>query len=130
MPYLKIGAIIVLHDIALNQYDQPQFINAFATGVLFSAVSAEKFLNFLPNDNGNAFFRYPNVAAFQVTRQTVKNINQVFLSLLITWNYIPQQGELRLYRAHYQRYYPKELVDIFVETIKMNLCNMIVTPYV
>lgn len=130
LPYLKDGAVVVLHDVADNHYERPAWTNAYCTGVLFSAVTAEKFLNFIPTGCGNTFFRYPNIAAFQVSEQTRANIDQVFLSLVINWNYVPQPGELQLYRAHYQRHYPKELVDIFVETIRMNLCNMIMASYV
>lgn len=130
LPYLKEGAVVVLHDVADNHYERPGWTNAYCTGVLFSAVTAEKFLNFIPTGCGNTFFRYPNIAAFKVNEQTRTNIDQVFLSLVINWNYVPQPGEIHLYRAHYQRHYPKELIDIFVETIRMNLCNMIMASYV
>lgn len=129
LPYLKADAVVALHDVALNYYERPGWTNAYCTGVLFGAVTADKFLNFLPNVNGNTLFRYPNIAAFQINEQTRANIDQVFLSLLINWNYLPQPGELHLYRAHYQRHYSKELIDIFNETINMNLCNMVMDSY-
>lgn len=130
MPYLKEGALVVLHDVADNHYERPNWINAYCTGVLFSVVTAEKFLNFIPKGCGNTFFRYPNIAAFKINEHTRANIDQLFLSLVINWNYSPKPAELKFYLTHYRRHYPKQLVDIFVEMIRMNLCNIIMTPYI
>lgn len=127
LPYLKDGAIVVLHDVAYNQI-KIQNANGHATTVLFSAVTAEKFLNFIP-DNGNCKFIYPNIAAFQINEQTAANIENVFLTMILRWIYLPSQGEVNLYRVHYQRHYPPELCAIFNEAVKMNLYNMIIDAY-
>ena len=127
LPYLKHGAMVILHDVSLNQYGNNH--NANATGVLFSAVTAEKFLNFVPDD-GNRKFNYPNIAAFQVTEQTINYIENVFLTMVLRWAYLPSQGEIQLYLRHYQRYYPPELCKIFVEAVKMNLYNLVIASYV
>ena len=127
LPYLKAGAVVVLHDVSLNQFEG--FSNAHATTVLFSSVTAEKFLNFVQGD-ANSKFTYPNIAAFQINEQTVKNIENVFLTMVLRWNYLPSQGELQLYLRHYKRHYPPELCKIFLEAIRMNLYNMVVASYV
>lgn len=124
LPYLKAGAIVVLHDVALNHYSRPAWTNAYCTGLLFGAVSAEKFLNF-QTDDGKSKFVYPNIAAFQINEQTRRNIDQVFLALSINWFYMPKPDEMQIYLAHYRRYYPSDLCKIFVEILKMNLENMI-----
>lgn len=129
LPYLKDGAVVVLHDVALNHYDRPTWTNAYCTGVLFSAVTAEKFLNFVEQEYEKVAFSYPNIAAFQINEQTRENIDQVFLSLMINWNYPPHPNEINLYRAHYRRYYPKELLEIYNEAVKMNLYNLLMTSY-
>lgn len=119
LPYLTDDAIVILHDVMENQR---LFIQAdqFATTVLFSAVTAEKFLNFQPDSE---FFRYPNIAAFQVNNQTRDNIENVFLTMILRWSYLPSAAELVLYRKHYRRFYPAELCEIFQEAIDLNVLN-------
>ena len=130
LPYLKDGAVVVLHDVALNHYSRPAWTNAYCTGLLFGAVSAEKFLNFIQPNGGGEIFRYPNIAAFQINEQTRRNIDQIFLALSINWFYMPKPDEIRIYLAHYQRFYPSELCKIFVEALKMNLHNLAIAPYI
>ena len=127
-PYLKIGSVIVLHDVAYNHI-KPQHIDGHATTVLFSAVMASKFLNFVPDD-GRSRYVYPNIAAFQINDQTRANIENVFLTMVLRWAYLPLLEEIKLYLNHYQRHYPPELYKIFVEAVKMNLYNMVIASYV
>ena len=127
LPYLKVGAVVVLHDVSLNQ-SRVQNFNQHATTVLFGAVSANKFLNFIPDDNRK--YVYPNIAAFQINEQTAANIENIFLTMILRWTYLPSQGEINLYLAHYQRYYPPELCKIFAEAVKMNVYNMVIGSYI
>lgn len=120
LPYLKGGAVVVLHDVALNQYKrQSGWADACATGVLFGAVTAEKFLSFMPED----LFRYPNIAAFRINEQTLENIDNVFLSLILCWKYLPAEEQLVTYRKLYQKFYSAELCEIFQEAVDMNAYN-------
>lgn len=116
LPYLTANAVVVLHDVALNYYMRPVWTDAYCTGLLFGAVTADKFLNF----NDENFFRYPDIAAFKINEQTVNNVDQIFLALLVNWKYFPNEAELVLYRRHYRRFYPAELCEIFQEAIDMN----------
>ncbi|MBQ3451132.1 MAG: class I SAM-dependent methyltransferase [Selenomonadaceae bacterium] len=116
LPYLKVGAVVVLHDVS---YHQIKNSSAAATGALFSAVTAEKFLNF----DEQALFRYPNIAAFKVNQQTVDNIDNVFLTLILCWKYLPPEEQIVTYRRLYRRFYPVELCEIFQEAIDMNGYN-------
>ena len=105
---------------ALNQHSyRTGWAEACATGTLFSAVTAEKFLNFIPED----LFRYPNIAAFRINEQTLKNIENVFLSLILDWKYLPSEEQLLVYRKLYQKLYPAELCEIFQEAVDMNAYN-------
>lgn len=121
LPYLTADAVIVLHDVIYNQLSV-NHINGHATTILFSAVIAEKFINFIP-DEDNSKFRYPNIAAFQINEQTAANIENVFLSLILRWNYFPSEAELITYRKFYRRFYSEELCEIFQEAIDMNAFN-------
>lgn len=131
LPYLKDGAIVVLHDVALNQYKhQTNWRDACATGAVFSTVTGEKFLNFVPLDAaGNVRSFYPNIGMFQVNEQTRANIENVFLLLTLNWHYVPSGAEIKIYREFYRKHYPKELVDIFNEIVKMHVYNKMLDDY-
>lgn len=125
LPYLKDGAIVVLHDVSLNQRNMKIHApDAHATGLLFSAVtSPEKFLNSESADN--LPFRYPNIAAFKVNEQTRKHIENVFLALMLTWHYLPKDDEVNIYREFYTTHYPADLITIFDETVRFNRGNIL-----
>ncbi len=118
LPYLKAGSVVVLHDVALHQQN-PNMPECFSNAALFSAVTAEKFLNF----DERAPFRYPNIGAFRVSKQTVDHIDNVFLSLILPWHYLPPKEELVAYLQLYRRFYPAALCEIFQEAINMNVYN-------
>ena len=113
LPYLTDNAIVVLHDVSLQQCGNP--LNN-ATGVLFGAVSAEKFLNFQTDEY---LFRYPNIAAFRVNEHTAANIENVFLSLILRGEYFSDE-QIKIYRQHYRRFYAEALCEIFQEAVDMN----------
>lgn len=125
LPYLKDGAVVVLHDVALNQRNNPIHTpDAHATGLLLSAVTApEKFLNFTTEDKNNPN-RYPNIGAFRVDESTRAHIENVFMALMLTWHYLPKDDEINIYRDFYTKHYPAELVEIFDETVKLNRNNV------
>ena len=116
LPYLKEDALVVMHDVSLHQTNYP---NAESNGMLLGAVTAEKFLNF----DEQGFFRYPNIGAFKVNEQTAENIDNVFLSLILRWKYLPTDEQLVAYRKLYRRFYPVELCEIFQEAVDMNAFN-------
>ena len=124
LPYLKEGALVVLHDVSLNQQNDPfHKSDAHATGLLFSTVYAkEKFLNFKPETKWVPY-SYPNIAAFRVDNNTREAIGNVFLAMMLTWHYLPSVEELTIYRQFYKKHYPAEIIDLFDEAIKMNLNN-------
>lgn len=118
LPYLKIGSVVVLHDVSENHRVVTQE-KQHATTVLFSAVTAEKFLNF----DEQTLYRYPNIGAFQINGQTIENIENVFLTMILRWVYLPPENEIVTYRRHYKRFYSAELCEIFQEAIDMNAYN-------
>ena len=125
LPYLKEGAIVVVHDISLNQLNYPfHKSDAHATGLLFSAVYAkEKYLNF-KEDTKAMPFNYPNIGAFRVDHATREHIENVFLAMMLTWHYLPSVEELTIYHQFYKKHYPAEIIGLFDEAIKMNLNNV------
>ncbi|MBQ4402828.1 MAG: hypothetical protein II857_00260 [Selenomonadaceae bacterium] len=75
------------------------------------------------NFDEQALFRYPNIAAFKVSQQTVDNIDNVFLTLILRWKYLPPEEQVVAYRRLYRRFYPVELCEIFQEAVDMNGYN-------
>ena len=121
LPYLKADAVVVIHDVAVHQqYYHTGGKDAYSNATLFSAVTAEKFLNF----DEQARLRYPNIGAFKITEQTKEQIDNVFLALVLSWIYLPSPAELGIYYQFYRKFYPIDLCEIFKEAIEMNTLNL------
>ena len=103
LPYLKDGAIVVLHDVANNLLGK--YPRAYATKVLLDSVYAEKYYNY---DSG-----INNIAAFMVRKETREYIANVFSALSITWTYEPSIAEIMLYRDSYKNHYDSECIKLF-----------------
>lgn len=104
-PFLHHGSIVVLHDVALNHYGKRT--RAYATKLLMDAVTAEKVMDI---DEEKMF---PNIGAFVINEDTDKYIDSVFSVLTITWEYMPKDNELALYRDFYGKYYSAENLVLF-----------------
>lgn len=113
-PYLKNGAIVVLHDIFLNQ--RAQSTNAFATRVLLSSVAGEKIVG-RGNDNP---YGYIELGIFKVTQDTAEYIENVFTALMITWDYIPDSAIIELYGKWFAQYYTEALIEEWDMAVEMN----------
>jgi hypothetical protein len=110
LPKLHKGAVVVLHDLTLNHRSHTHK-NSFATRILLSSVVGDKAVR-------------DNIGAILITEDTVKNIENVFSSLMITWNYLPQAEHIEIYRNWYSKYYKKELVDEFETAVRMNAATL------
>lgn len=111
LPLMKNGATVVLHDVTL-QHEKETDDYCFATQILFSCVSAEKYIN---NVDG-----YPNIAAFCVESDTCENVNDVFSALTLTWNYMLSQEETNIYRAWYNKFFNEQSCRLFEQALEMN----------
>ncbi len=114
LPYLTKDAMVVLHDVDLNYiraaYGTRRQVlesrNCVSTKLLFSAVTAEKYLSM----NQNGLF---NIAAFMVSEDTHKYIKDLFYLLTSTWSYILEDNLLKEYRDVYGRYYDKDSLKLY-----------------
>ena len=117
-PFLSDGAMVVLHDVALQH--EPKTDNyCYATQVLFSCVTGTKYLN----NN----IKYPNIAAFQVGKETKNNLTDVFNALSLTWNYKPFLEEIQIYRLWYEKYFNDFNCRLFEQAVEMNYHTLSVT---
>ncbi len=109
-PFLKLGSVVVLHDILLNQCSNN--LDGFATRILLDTVAAEKILDMEGEIS--------SIGAFIVTEDTGKYIENVFSALSITWRYKPGDTEINLYREFYSKYYSKDNLKLFDMAVQLN----------
>lgn len=114
LPYLKPNACVVLHDVSMNVMINK---NAYATKFLFDTVVADKYI-MLTHDRPASF---PNIAAFKITDDTHKYIRDCFSALTITWSYIPNAKELKLYHDFLLTEYDSELVNVYDKAISLQM---------
>ena len=105
LPYLKKDAVVCLHDVSWHHISKISY--GHATTALFSAVCADKILNFIKStdENGRIELRYPNIAAFQINENTVINIENVFLTLIMRWHHWLSDEQLNGYMAMLKKYF-------------------------
>ena len=114
LPFLKEGSIVVLHDILLHHLTYSD--DAYATQLLLDTVVAEKIIDIDPSEKCG----YPNIGAFKITRDTKKYIANVFNALLVTWQYVLSEKQVKLYRNFYSKYYEKKYSEIFDTAVQFN----------
>ena len=113
LPYLKNGAVVVLHDVSLSHHNSSGYPYCLATEILFLALSGQKYLQ---NET-----EYPNIAAIQINEDTRKNVIDVFSALTVTWDYCPDDKERDIYRRWYEAHYSEELLRMFDQAVSMNM---------
>lgn len=118
-PYLAPNACIILHDIANNHYGNST--SAFATQLLLDTVTAIKIIE---HDNDRELL-YPNIGAFILNNDTLKYIKDVFNSLMISWNYIPEQNVLQAYLDSVKKSYGIEFQQLLttIYQLQLNTCK-------
>lgn len=120
LPFLKKNAIVVLHDINLNYFraindTKDLMLRAredIATKILFTSVIADKYI--CGND-----IKAVNIAALRINENTVKYIENIFLSLTLTWSYNLEEMAYE-YRDIFCKYYSEELVKMFDIAVSCN----------
>ncbi len=114
-PYLNEGAIVVLHDVSENFKLVSH--ESIATRLLFTAVKGLKFYNYRTDDPREEGMS--NIAAFQITNDTKRDIRDVFLGLSFVWSYLPNEGEIEAYERIIDSNYEPEYKEYFRQTIMM-----------
>lgn len=121
LPHLNDGAVVILHDVGHNLRDNAR--DSYATGLLFSAVVAEKYMN---RDFTHPY-GYPNIGAFVVDERTRRGVINLFLTLMITWNLCTPTDLWEQYRKAVKEHYDEEYLELFDKAIIMNK-KMITRP--
>jgi predicted O-methyltransferase YrrM len=121
LPYLKIGATVIIHDQMVHFSTHHPFIQqcgssaTVACRVLFDTVVGEKLVPSLKQDNG---LKAPNIAAFTVTEDTRKYIHHILSSLMLPWRHLPSREYLSDVVRSLKRNYPQHYVDYFIEVVQ------------
>lgn len=106
LPYLKNGCVVVLHDMIENLLRGNR--GEIATKLLFDTVIAEKYYMV---DMEKYMSGLSNIGAFVVTEETRKNISNVISALSISWAYLLQPEEEKLYLKCISENYSLEEFD-------------------
>lgn len=115
LPWLKDGAVVVLHDIFLNHYI-PEAINSYATRALLSTVTGEKIIG-----RGNdGFGNYIGLGALRIMPDTRKYVEDLFCALMLTWQYMPDLEQIELYREWFSKIYADDLLEEFNTAVEIN----------
>ena len=101
------GGIIVIHDITYHFYRRSGFSNT----VLFGSCVGDKIVCL--DKSRKKYFTIPNISAVRITEDTYKYIGNIFLSMAMTWKYIPGIEEFTLYYNFYKKYYDPDYARLF-----------------
>ncbi len=121
LPYLKIGATVIIHDqmahFSIHHPHIQQFgsSSTIACRVLYDTVVGEKLVPSFKQYNG---LKAPNISAFTVTEDTRKYIHHILSSLMLPWRYLPSREYLSDVVRSLKRNYPRHYVDYFIEEVQ------------
>ena len=120
LPYLKDGAIVVFHDIALHFITKVDIIGWTKTyqktntnGLLMSAIKGTKILPEYVTTP------YPNIGAIVIDKSTREQIWDVFNLLTQNWTYTIPEEEVSFIQKHFERFYNNSLIEIYKTAIQI-----------
>lgn len=125
LPHIKIGGLIVLHDVLLNHWPVTldpettlaQINGAYATKIVFDTAVGKKYWN---KDN-DKIYDFSNIAAFEVTKDTKKCVYNSFSSFTLPWSNDPSEEMMCKYKKYYKKYYSEDLIDLYDRAVKLHL---------
>jgi len=106
LPYLKENAVVVLHDTTLNHEGAPWGWEKDATRVIYSSTVGERITS-------EQYGHDINIGAIQITKDTIKYVENLFQSLLLTWKYELDENHRLDYRRIFEKFYEKKYLDIY-----------------
>ncbi len=123
LPYLKDGAIVVLHDISVFYYAGDNGNNngrSLATRILMTTLTGEKIF---PQRKTTAYVSNDelvhNIVAVQINADTRKQIGDLFQALYIPWETYPGE-DIRSIKNLLSKHYPIPLMEEFRQAARLN----------
>lgn len=119
LPFLKKGAIVVVHDISLYLLNSAHHSMYLATRYLFNAVVAKKIV---PEKYKGlvSYTQLPNIGAFQVSDDTFNYIENVLSALYVPWGMVPEKRILDSVSGIVERHFPQKYALMFADAIRVN----------
>ena len=116
LPFLKKGAIVAFHDID-NQITCAKKDNKrkeYAPYIIFNIIKGKKFL---PSGKG---ILTKDIGAIKLDNNQYKYIIDYFRALGGQWQYFPEEEDINLIKNLFEKYYNKDCMTIFEETVSFN----------
>ena len=113
LPFLKQNAVVIFHDIA-NQITRSTNRNEWAPYIIFNGIRGVKFL-----PSGNKILTH-DIGAIQLENNQTKYYHDYFRLLGGQWQYFPKENHINQIRKHFKKYYDKDCLFMFEETIRFN----------
>lgn len=115
LPYMKPDGILLFHDINLYAIGYEWMANGLATKVIFDALPGEKIL---VRDDSSSLL--PNIGAIRINHDSLKYVENLFLSLSLPWHYLIRPEEFDIYYQCYARLYGEEFAQYFYLAYEQN----------
>jgi predicted O-methyltransferase YrrM len=123
LPYLRDGAVVVMHDISASVFNNGYCV---APRTLMCSVVAEKLLPRLEYDflrhfsrDGSSNILVRNIVAMQIIPDTRKYISNVFQALMLPWETYPAD-DIENVRTLLSKHYTPEQMDDFGKAMEIN----------
>jgi predicted O-methyltransferase YrrM len=116
LPFLKEGAIVCFHDIG-NQITKAGYKNSrkeWAPYLIYNIIRGKKYL-----PSGNQILTH-DIGAIKLENNQYKYIHDYFRVLGGQWQYFPKEMHINLLRKLFNKYYDKDCLIMFEETVSFN----------
>lgn len=113
LPYLSKNAVIILHDLS---YHCLSFHRANICLLVFLALSGKKSI---PAPYGNYAPMFQNIGSCVLDECSEARIQEYFRLLSITWEYMPLEVDLRVFREFIKRHYGDNFVVYFDSIVEL-----------
>lgn len=118
LPYLKKGATVIFHDIALHTWIENSDVvrHAYTTGLLQSVICGKKVL---PSDiPEKSEYPFKNIGAIELSEDINDHVWEIFNLLTIEWQYFPSEEDLINFSNFVNQHYGKDYFEYFKQIIK------------
>lgn len=117
LPWLNEGAVVVMHDTTVFEWrTKATFLRMFSPRLLLSAVCVNKLIPELPSGDMTA----SNIAAWQITSDSITYCQNLFDVLYMPWEVNVDQKTVDAIRGIVNKWYPQKYLKMFDEAIEIN----------
>lgn len=113
-PYMSKSGIVVIHDIT---YAQHYVRTSCPNSALMACITGDRLESGRDPERTSG---YPNIGAIRLNADTKKYITNVFLALMLNWDYLPDSREREIYRNFYRRFYSPQDILIMDNAFQNN----------